>query len=156
MDSGFIIKKIREFLGLSQREFAFLLDYTQANISGVETGKLPLSDSFIEKLMDKIPELNISYVRQGIGPMFNKSETESMIVRCRNYIAKGGVRVSGYSNHTTVSMVATEKDLEYLKKDSELESLRKEVEMLKALLESRDELLKSREELIDQLKKMNS
>ena len=46
------VAKIREIAGMTQTEFADALGYSMDHVNHVECGKTPLSDKFINKLLD--------------------------------------------------------------------------------------------------------
>ncbi len=140
MTNGLRVRSIRQAMKLNQKEFSEFLGYTQANVSGIETEKLPLSEPFIDRLMEKLPGLEQSFIKTGQGPMFKESQEEEMKKKYRDFVANGGVNVSGNSNRTNVHFTgAMEKDMEIQKMENEF--LRRENENLKSLLASREELI---------------
>jgi len=71
MDIGERLKKVREFLGLTQEEFAQKLDTTQAVISNYERGARVPTVDFLNRLT-KTFQLDINWLLTGEGEMFRE------------------------------------------------------------------------------------
>lgn len=75
-DVGLRIKSFRkEYLKLSQKEFAEAIGITQANVSQVESGLQKPSTDFWHALVAKYPIVNLNWLVSGVGQMI-KSNVE--------------------------------------------------------------------------------
>ena len=72
---GIRIKEIRKFLRLTQKEFAHTLDISGGYISDIEKGKKNPGRDVLEKLFERF-NVNISYLFEGKGEYFSKTEKE--------------------------------------------------------------------------------
>jgi transcriptional regulator with XRE-family HTH domain len=64
------LKKIRLHLGLSQIDFAILLESTQSHVSKIEKGKASISVDLFSRLLSHNPRININWYITGDGEMF--------------------------------------------------------------------------------------
>jgi len=154
----FRIKQLREALGLRQDELAWLLGYKQGSMSYIEGHDSRITDRLTQRIKEVLPGINIDFIRTGEGPIFKPSQEEPMRVLCRDFIANGGVKISGNQNSTTVN-AQVEQQLDLLKKELELvmrenESLRREIEAMGKLMTMQDKTINWLQDmLIDQKKK---
>lgn len=73
------IPKIREIAGMTQTEFADALGYSMDHVNHVECGKTPLSDKFINRLLDFIEnsvQFNRNYGR--IQTIVRRSQVKAL------------------------------------------------------------------------------
>jgi SOS-response transcriptional repressor LexA len=71
------LKIIRETIGVSQTEFARVLDVAPSFISGIERDKKDVSRELLQKLLEKY-QININWLLSGSGMMFlNENNRES-------------------------------------------------------------------------------
>jgi len=71
------LKEIREKLGLSQEDFADVLQISRGHLSQIENGKRNISYSIISLLSEKLPVVNLNWLIIGSGKMFfSKSEKQ--------------------------------------------------------------------------------
>ncbi|MDR2595938.1 MAG: helix-turn-helix transcriptional regulator [Treponema sp.] len=74
------IKKLREKLGLNQREFSKLLSLSGGYIAGIEVNLRQVNDRLI-KLITSQFGVNEEWLRLGNGEMFTKKKTDEKAVR---------------------------------------------------------------------------
>lgn len=67
------LKRLREKLRLTQKEFAEKLGYSQAYIAELEKGKKEPSRKFLQQLKSQYA-INIEWILFGEGPMFREEE----------------------------------------------------------------------------------
>jgi transcriptional regulator with XRE-family HTH domain len=157
MKKGLKIKQLRDALDIRQDHFAAILGYHQASISHIEKDDAYITEKFLKRLKEVFPEINMEYFRTGHGDMFLESQKEAMIMRCRDYIAKGGIKISGEVNKSDVSLIMNKEtddlrsEIQLLK--MEITHLHKENAMLNNLVKSYEVTIRSKDELIAQLKK---
>ncbi len=73
------ISKIRDIAGMTQTEFAEALGYSMDHVNHVECGKTPLSDKFINRLLDFIEnsvQFNRNYGR--IQTIVRRSQVKAL------------------------------------------------------------------------------
>jgi len=76
---GSRIKEIRKHLRLTQKELAQNLDVSHGYISDIEKGKKNLGIHVLEKLFERF-NVNISYLFEGKGEYFSKTEKEKTTI----------------------------------------------------------------------------
>jgi len=74
MEIGKRIKELREYLGLSQREFADILGIHPLSISRYESGKSNPAPSVLKLIEDKF-SVNPEWLREGKGDLFLKKDS---------------------------------------------------------------------------------
>jgi len=74
------IKKLREKLGLNQREFSKLLSLSGGYIAGIEVNLRQVNDRLIKLIISQFG-VNEEWLRLGNGEMFTKKKTDEKAVR---------------------------------------------------------------------------
>jgi transcriptional regulator with XRE-family HTH domain len=65
--------EVRKYKGLNQTDFAKKLGFTQANLSAIELGKIPLTETNIHLLCLTFG-VREEWIRTGEGEMFNETK----------------------------------------------------------------------------------
>lgn len=81
------IKKLRNYLKLSQEEFGAKIGVTKSTISNIETGRFNATDTSI-KLICKEFNVNELWLRTGVGEMFNTID-DDFIAMSMNIVKNG-------------------------------------------------------------------
>ena len=74
------VKKIREKIGLNQREFSKLLSLSGGYIAGIEVNLRKVNDRLIKLILSQF-DVNEEWLRFGNGEMFNKKKTDEKTIR---------------------------------------------------------------------------
>lgn len=78
------VKKIREYLGYTQKEFGKKIDVGQTYLSQIEKGDRPLTEKII-KLICFAFNVNYSWLIDGVGEMFIESNDSLLQSLARKY-----------------------------------------------------------------------
>jgi transcriptional regulator with XRE-family HTH domain len=76
ISQGIRMSEFRKSKNLSQSDFAKMLDCSQPNLNKIERGKVGVSSSMRNKLIEAYPELNINWLHGGSGRMINVGISE--------------------------------------------------------------------------------
>lgn len=72
------LKKVRQALNLGQTEFAEALSLRQGSYSDIERGKVKGLSTEIVEILHKRFHVNIDYIYNGEGEMFNKDSGQNL------------------------------------------------------------------------------
>lgn len=83
----------KDYLNLTQQEFAGKVDTTQANVSQIEKGLTLPTGNYIEKLILNFPELDLNWLFYGTGEMIRGTQTsndrlKAELLECENHLFK--------------------------------------------------------------------
>ena len=71
------IEALRKALKLSQGEFGERIGLAASGVSGLETGYRAIQERHIKLILSAFPDVNESWLRDGIGDMFKSSSGEA-------------------------------------------------------------------------------
>lgn len=71
------IEELRKALKLSQGEFGERIGLAASGVSGLETGYRAIQERHIKLILSAFPDVNESWLRDGIGDMFKPSSGEA-------------------------------------------------------------------------------